>query len=169
MKLDSNGNSLQVMDCTLHLCSKDFKQQDQFTIDAMRSSNYEQSNGVMHTSEKTVSNIQIDQSDIRQHNQVLDSKKNVLIKVGQLVLAKQKYSVPWPSRIVAVKKDSVSVFFFGDGRHGSVKKCELYSICDSKDIVLNCLRRNITNYRKGILEMERILGVTENLSVTIFV
>lgn len=92
-------------------------------------------------------------------------KKNIVIEVGQLVLAKQKHSVPWPSRIIAIKKDSVSVFFFGDGRFGPVKKCNLYSVCESKDIILNCLRRNITDYKKGILEMERILGMPENLSL----
>lgn len=96
------------------------------------------------------------------------SKRNVLVEVGQLVLAKQKFSVPWPSRISAVNKDSVYVYFFGDGRSGSVKKCDLFSIFDSKDIVVNCLKRNITNYRKCIIEMEKILGVPDNLSMTNF-
>lgn len=94
------------------------------------------------------------------------SNKNVLIEVGQLVLAKQKYSVPWPSKIIAIKTDSVSVFFFGDGRCGPVKKCDLFSICDSRDIMIDCIKRNITDYRKGIIEMERISGVPQNMSIT---
>lgn len=94
------------------------------------------------------------------------SSKNVLIEVGQVVLAKQKFSVPWPSKIMSIKKDSVHVYFFGDGRCGPVKKCDLFSICDSKDIMINCIKRKITNYRKGIIEMESLLGVPDNLSLT---
>lgn len=109
----------------------------------------------------------------KQSNQALckpsGSKKNVLIEVGHFVLAKQKYSVPWPSKISAVNKDSVHVYFFGDGRSGLVKKCDLYSVCDSKDIMIDCLKRNITNYRKGIIEMEKIIGIPDNLSMTNFI
>lgn len=94
--------------------------------------------------------------------------KNVSIEIGQLVLAKQKFSVPWPSKIMSIKKDSVHVYFFGDGRCGSVKKCDLFSICDSKEIMINCMKRNITDYRKGIIEMERISGVPDNSSITHF-
>lgn len=96
------------------------------------------------------------------------SNKNVLIEVGQLVLAKQKYSVPWPSQILTVKKDSVHVYFFGDERCGLVQKCDLFSIADSRDIIINCLNRKneIADYRKGIIQMERILGVPDSLSIT---
>lgn len=95
--------------------------------------------------------------------------RNVLIEVGQLVLAKQKYSVPWPSRIVAIKRDSVDVYFFGDGRCGPVKKCDLFSIGDSREIMINCIKRNIFNYRKAVIEMEKISGIPEQLSITNFV
>lgn len=91
--------------------------------------------------------------------------KNIQIEIGGIVLAKQKFSVPWPSQIRAIKKDSVDVFFFGDGRTGPVKKCDLYSISDSKEIMISCLKRNIFNYKKGIIEMERIFGVPDSLSV----
>lgn len=93
------------------------------------------------------------------------ANKNVLIEVGQLVLAKQKYSVPWPSRIIAVKKESVDVYFFGDGRSGPVKKCDLFSVSDSTEIIVNCIKRNILNYRKSVIEMEKVSGVPEHLSI----
>lgn len=88
---------------------------------------------------------------------------NVRVEVNQLVLAKQKYSVPWPSQIKEIGSKSVTVYFFGDGRCGPVKIDDLYSIEHSHDIMTDCLKRNIRNYRKGIIEMERILNISNNL------
>lgn len=114
------------------------------------------------------------QTKQRSTSQKKDSKalcksgKIIQIEVGQIVLAKQKFSTPWPSQIKAIKKNSVVVYFFGDGRCGPVKKCDLYSIDCSKEIMISCIKRNITNYKKGILEMERILKVPDHLSITKF-
>lgn len=95
-------------------------------------------------------------------------KNNFPIEVGPrgLVMAKQKYSVPWPSRIVTVRKGYVDVYFFGDGRTGAVKIEDLSTIAESKNIILKCLKRNITDYYKGIIEFERMSKVPDHLSIT---
>lgn len=149
--------------CSIQLNQKDFRQQDQFTIKT-------QSNDVgKAVQSNTHENLGVSSHGTEYTSVAKRSNRNVLIKVGQLVLAKQKFSSPWPSRIVAIKKESVDVYFFGDGRCGSVKKCNLFSICESKEIIVNCMKRNLTNYRKGIIEMERISGVPDHLSLTNFV
>lgn len=47
-------------------------------------------------------------------------------KKNDIVLAKQKYSVPWPARIVDIQKEKVSVHFFGDRRNGFVNSSDLF-------------------------------------------
>lgn len=51
-----------------------------------------------------------------------------VVEVGQNVLAKQKYSVPWPAKVVAIRSKSVDVYFYGDGRCGPVKRIDIFSI-----------------------------------------
>lgn len=176
------------MNCRIQLNRADFVQRDEFTAqitsvntshvqlnqtdanhqDAVRiqpkrgakSANASIPKMSASTGEKTTSKQQ--STALRKTTQL---NNNVLIKVGQLVLAKQSYSVPWPSKILSIKQNSVCVYFFGDGRCGSVKKCNLFSMSDSEAIVLNCLNRNITGYRKGIIEMERTSGVPDNWSI----
>lgn len=106
---------------------------------------------------------------VAKHRSVVPSKKNninISIEIGELVLAKQKYSVPWPARIVAVRKKNVDVYFYGDGRVGAVKKEDILNFTDSNEIILTCLNRNIRDYRKGIIEAERIYGIPDHLSIT---
>lgn len=91
------------------------------------------------------------------------------VEIGQIVLARQKYSVPWPSRVIAIRKECVDVHFFGDGRTGPVKRNELSNLSDSTDIILKCIRQKTPNYLKGIIEMERFMNVPANKSITQFV
>lgn len=93
------------------------------------------------------------------------NNKKISIEIGELVMARQKYSVPWPSRIVAVRKRNVDVYFYGDGRVGAVKKEDLSTIGESKAVIVSCLKRNIHNYRKGIIEIERISLIPDHLSI----
>lgn len=96
----------------------------------------------------------------------LKGKKLDAIAVGDHVLARQKYSVPWPAKILTIKSKFVDVYFYGDGRKGPVKREEIYSLSDSHDVILDCLRRNIPAYLKGIQELELINNVPPALSIT---
>lgn len=93
-------------------------------------------------------------------------KDRIPIQIGQFVLARQKHSVPWPSKVLSIGPKYADVHFYGDGRHGPVKREEISLISKSKDVILNCLRRNIPNYLKGIIELERVTNVPDNLSIT---
>lgn len=105
------------------------------------------------------------------NSSALVAKKNIKGKkldsfaIGDDVLAKQKYSVPWPAKILAMRSKCVDVYFYGDGRKGPVKRDEIYSFNHSHDVILDCLRRNIPTYQKGIREMEMIHKVPEERSI----
>lgn len=86
-------------------------------------------------------------------------KKNIS-NVNDFVLAKQKYSLPWPARVLAIEKDKVQVFFFGDKRTGFVKSSELYDFTKSffalRSIVLS--KKKPAGYITGLTEVELLLG-----------
>lgn len=96
-------------------------------------------------------------------------KAKISVEVGQFILAKQKYSVPWPSKVLAIRSKTIDVHFYGDGRTGPVKCDDVYSISDSSDTILDCLRRNIPGYSKGIKELEILMKVPDELSLLNFV
>lgn len=96
-------------------------------------------------------------------------KVKIAVKVGQFVLAKQKYSVPWPSKVLTIRPNSVDVHFYGDGRKGPVKCDDLYLIPDSHDTIVDCLRRKIPSYSKGIMELERVMRIPDEASIFNFV
>lgn len=92
------------------------------------------------------------------------AKKCDEIGIGKIVLAKQKYSVPWPSRIVSIHKSYADVHFFGDGRIGPVKLNDIYEFSDSMDEIKRCISSQGSSYGRGIREAEIIIGIPEHLS-----
>lgn len=95
----------------------------------------------------------------------IKEKKIDSFVIGDDVLAKQKYSVPWPSKVIAIRSKCVDVFFYGDGRNGAVKRDEIYSVVDSHEVILDCLRRKIPTYLEGIKEMEKEHQIPDELSL----
>lgn len=87
--------------------------------------------------------------------------------VGSIVLAKQKYSVPWPSRVVAIRRDIVTVYFFGDKRQGDVSIGEIYdfkkSLLAIKEIV--AAKKKPRDYLIGIREIELVMKVSPESSL----
>lgn len=81
-------------------------------------------------------------------------------KVNDIVLAKQKYSCPWPSRILRVQKEKVFVYFFGDKRSGFVDSTEIYSFCESFVGLKSLLvQKQPINFYTGVREVELLLGL----------
>lgn len=97
----------------------------------------------------------------------VDFVKLATFKKKDIILAKQKYSIPWPARILDIEKEKVTVFFFGDRRTGSVSSTELYDYVKS----YQALKSHVTSKKKprgfitGIREVELLLGIAEKDSV----
>lgn len=99
-------------------------------------------------------------------------KRAVFIKCtsydkNSIVLAKQKYSIPWPVRILNIEKQRVFVHFFGDRRNGFVNKTEIYDFAKSVDAIKAILRskKQPRSYLIGIREIELLLGVPSDESI----
>lgn len=88
-------------------------------------------------------------------------------KVDSVVLAKQKYSIPWPARVLKIEKNQVFVYFFGDKRSGFVSKSEIYDFILSKNAIKLTLsaRKKQRGYLTGISEIELLLGVPQEKSL----
>lgn len=87
-------------------------------------------------------------------------------EINDIVLAKQKYSCPWPARMKAINGKRVFVDFFGDNTHGHVDIDEIYSFCKNSETIKACANaKKNTNYRKGVILAERLLNIPDHLSV----
>lgn len=84
-----------------------------------------------------------------------------------IVLAKQKYSCPWPARILDIEKNKVLVYFFGDRRTGFVSASEIYDFVKSynaiKSVILSKAKPRA--YLTGIREVEHVLGMNNTVSL----
>lgn len=88
-------------------------------------------------------------------------------ELNSIVLAKQKYSIPWPARVLKIEKEKVQVHFFGDQRSGYVNSSEIYDFEKSVDAIKYIIssNRKPRGYLNGLREIELLLGVTEKNSV----
>lgn len=88
-------------------------------------------------------------------------------KVDSIVLAKQKYSIPWPARILKIEQNRILVYFFGDKRSGYVCQSEIYDFILS----INAIKSKILSkklprgYRTGICEIEIFMGIPSEKSL----
>lgn len=85
---------------------------------------------------------------------------------NSIVLAKQKYSVPWPARILKVCKNKIKVYFFGDKREGTVSS-EIYDFKLSADAVKQVFlsKKSPRGYATGLREIEILFGIPIEQSV----
>lgn len=88
-------------------------------------------------------------------------------KVDSIVLAKQKYSLPWPAKVLQIEKERVFVYFYGDKRSGYVAKSEIYDYHLSLKVVKLAIesKKNPLTYRTGVVEVEKLMGIPSELSV----
>lgn len=95
--------------------------------------------------------------------------KLLFFKENSIVLAKQKYSIPWPARVLKVEKDKVKVYFFGDKREGTVNSSEIYDFEKSVGAVKLVItsKKIPRGFATGIREIELLLGVPSKNSVII--
>lgn len=90
--------------------------------------------------------------------------KSLNFNVNSIVLAKQKNSFPWPSRVLTIEKKRVLVYFFGDRRSGYVKSSEIYDFIKSHNAVSNKLESKYTPkaFKTGVAEIKLLLNIPRN-------
>lgn len=88
-------------------------------------------------------------------------------KVNDIVLAKQKYSCPWPSRVLRIRKDRVLVYFFCDKRNGTVDSTEIYDYAESYSGLKFLLfgQKQPETFALGVREVELLLGISDGNSI----
>lgn len=93
-------------------------------------------------------------------------KLNIFEK-NSIVLAKQKYSCPWPARVLEIEKNKVLVFFFDDKRNGFVSRFEIYDFLKSSRAIKSIItsKRVPRCYLTGVSEIELLLGINKEQSI----
>lgn len=86
---------------------------------------------------------------------------------NSIVLSKQKYSIPWPSKVLKVEKNRVYVYFFGDKRCGYVNRSEIYDfILSARAIKSKIATHKIQRaYITGLTEVESLLKIPRKHSL----
>lgn len=128
-----------------------------------RSSTKKSQNSVQHVQQAAPAIEPAKKSVVKQ----ADFYKLNTFEKGLIVLAKQKYSIPWPARILEVEKNKALVFFFGDKRTGFVLSSEIYDFMKSfhalRSIVLS--KKKPSTFVTGVRELELLLGISDKDSV----
>lgn len=111
---------------------------------------------------RTNSQIHSNKTKIQSKNSSISTIRFVKLNnfaVDSIVLAKQKYSFPWPAKILNIEKERVFVYFFGDKRSGYISKFEIYDFILST----NAIKASIASKKKphayltGISEVELLM------------
>lgn len=86
---------------------------------------------------------------------------------NSIVLSKQKYSIPWPSKILKIEQNRVFVYFYGYKRSGYVDKREIYDlILSMREIKSKVSTKKIERaYITGLNEAEELLGIPRELAL----
>lgn len=94
-------------------------------------------------------------------------KTRNIIQIGDLVMAKMSTYSPWGSRVLSFTKNKqrATVCFFGEGLRGSVNVAEIVPFNRCTDVIRLLLLRKFSDFHKSIIEIERILGVPDHLSL----
>lgn len=120
-------------------------------------------------SNKCLPQVSFNDTDIQSKSLSLSKSQFVKLNdfaVDSIVLARQKYSKPWPSKVLNIEKDRVFVYFYGDRRSGYVEKTEIYDFILS----VNAIKSKITSkktersYLTGLVEIEALLGIPREYS-----
>lgn len=122
--------------------------------------------------------LPLHKGEIAVEKNVVSNSKSVAIKreefvklpnyaVDSIVLAKQKYSITWPARILQIQKEKIRVYFFGDRREGFVSPFEIYSFKNSTAALkeLIATKNKPRAYLIGVREVELLLQIPEERSL----
>lgn len=108
---------------------------------------------------------------VQKENNRIEKRVNFIklekFKKDTICLAKQKFSIPWPARIINIEKDKILVHFFGDKRVGHVQLTEIYDFIKSSEAIQSiiCGKRKPRGYITGLVEIELLLGIDSSQSI----
>lgn len=92
----------------------------------------------------------------------------LLIEQSTVAMAKMSGYSAWPARIDDFTKNGkrARVFFFGSNNIGSVDISEIVPFEFCREVIRLLLRRKVGPFHRSVLEIERILGIPSELSLT---
>lgn len=88
-----------------------------------------------------------------------------LIEIGLVILAKMRTYAAWPSAVVSLKKNYISVKFFGDDTIGNVPYDAVGIFSENHELIRSNLRKKINGYIKAVKFAEGTLNITPHLSI----
>lgn len=91
----------------------------------------------------------------------------ISVEIGGLIMAKMSTYSPWPARLTgfASNKKRAHVYFFGDGTTGHVNTSEITPFGHSMNVIRLLLLRKVSNFHKGIAEVEAVMKTPPELSL----
>lgn len=94
---------------------------------------------------------------------------NQSLYIDDLVMAKMKSYSPWAGRITGYTKDKRRAYieFFGTHDTGSVEIGEIVAFSACHETIRLLLLRKTSDFHKSIIEIESIMGVSEEMSLLI--
>lgn len=92
---------------------------------------------------------------------------NQSLNIDDLVMAKMKSYSPWAGRITGYTKDKRRAYiqFFGTHDTGSVGIGEIVAFSACHETIRLLLLRKISDFHKSIIEVESVMGVSEEMSL----
>lgn len=90
-----------------------------------------------------------------------------MFSLNSIVLARQKYSISWPARVVNIEKKNIRVYFFGDKREGLVSASEIYDFEESSAALKGVITSSKIprGFLTGIREVELLLKIPSHNSI----
>lgn len=95
-------------------------------------------------------------------------RKQTPLELGDIVMAKMSGYCPWAAKFegLTVNKKRARVLFFGTNDRGTVDCDEIVPFIQSHSVIRLLLLRNVGQFHKSIVEVERLTGVPPELSIT---
>lgn len=95
-------------------------------------------------------------------------QSKIILKENDIIMAKMKGYSPWPGKIVSFSKNRkrAEVYFYGSHNKGSVDVNDMVLFEDSHKVIRFQLLRVLSEFKKGILEVEYEMNVPNESSIT---
>lgn len=86
------------------------------------------------------------------------------LQIGDAVIARMRGYMPWPGRVQSLNNKIITCYFFGTNNIGPVGAKNVMPYSFAKETVRLVCLRSPNKYIRGIMEIEAVCGVPEELS-----
>lgn len=95
-------------------------------------------------------------------------QSKIILKENDIVMAKMRGYSPWPGKIISFTKNlkRAEIYFYGSHNKGSVDVNDMVLFENSHKVIRLQLLRVLSNFTKGILEVEIEMNVPREMSIT---